>query len=240
MGGLVIADTLLSLLNSPTPASTPVSVLGLIAFDTPYWGLNPGVFKNTLEKVLGYAQTGQAVLTGLGVTAGLWGAAFGGGAAAEAEKDKGKNGPAVPTASPPAGVAEEKRKPYASTSSAVAPPSISATASSSSSSWFKVAGAAAVLAAAGAGAAYYGKDAMTYSRDTVTGHWTWAKSHLDFVGELWSTDGLEKRLEAVEGATRKGYGFHWYVPLFFLLPSPSFLQALGGSVAPSPPPKLHR
>lgn len=42
MGGLVIADTVLSTLSS---AALPV--LGVIGYDTPYLGLHPAVFKVT-------------------------------------------------------------------------------------------------------------------------------------------------------------------------------------------------
>ncbi|KAL8279293.1 hypothetical protein RQP46_008330 [Phenoliferia psychrophenolica] len=198
MGGLVIADSLRSILASPTPTSP--NILGLIAFDTPYYGLNPGVFKNSLEKGLGYAQNGHAVLTALGVGAGIWGTAFGGAAAAKKEE------PVPPAASPSAGYADSKRKDGASTSTvAQATPA----AAAGGTSWYKIAGAAAALAVVGAGATYYGKDAAT----ALTGHWDWAKSHLSFVGELWAKNALEARMEAVEKATQGDIGFHCFYTL---------------------------
>lgn len=208
MGGLVIADTLRAILATPTPTSP--TILGLIAYDTPYWGLNPKIFASTAEKYLGYAQTGHAVLTGLGVGAGIWGAAWGANKA---------DGPVPPTASPPAGYADPKRKETTSTSTvATATP-----ATAAGSSWFKVAGAAAALAGVAAGAAYYGKDAVSYGKEAVTsstaalaGHLDWAKSHLSFVGELWATDALESRLEEIERATGDGVGFHWCAPALWV------------------------
>lgn len=42
MGGLVIADAVIALMNVERP--WPV-ILGIIAYDTPYYGLSPSVFK---------------------------------------------------------------------------------------------------------------------------------------------------------------------------------------------------
>ncbi|KAK4702205.1 hypothetical protein P7C70_g4021, partial [Phenoliferia sp. Uapishka_3] len=199
MGGLVIADTLRSLLSTSTPTSP--TILGLIAYDTPYWGLNPSVFKNTADRYIGYAQTGHALLTTMGVGAGLFGAAFGG---AKAEE---KDTPAQPTTSPPSGYSTPKKTTTTTVAKKEEP------AANAGGSWFRVAGTAALLAAGAAGAAYYGKDAVSYSTTALTGHWSWAKSHLSFVAELWNTEQLEQRLEAIEKATHEGVGFHCFYTL---------------------------
>jgi hypothetical protein len=62
MGGLLIADTTLEFIKS-RPPSTPSSrsplwpnIIACIAFDTPYLGLHPYIFKNGVTKVAGYAE----------------------------------------------------------------------------------------------------------------------------------------------------------------------------------------
>ncbi|KAI5477798.1 hypothetical protein MNV49_005882 [Pseudohyphozyma bogoriensis] len=192
MGGLVIADTLLSILRSAPPKPT---MLGIIAYDTPYFGLNPIIFKNTAEKVLNYAQQGQAVLTGLGVGLGAF-KAF-----------ASKSSTPSPNASRPSTPSGKAEPP--SSSKAVAPQPVATGANGASSSWFSlpvIAGAVTVAAGA-AGAAYWQKDKLAQQ-------WSWATSHLSFVGELWNVKLLENRLEKVEQAMKdKNVGFHCFYTL---------------------------
>ena len=68
MGGLVAADAALAIAqNTPPNASTNTRlwprVCGVIAYDTPYYGVHPGVFKNSLDKYAGYVQTAQTIGT---------------------------------------------------------------------------------------------------------------------------------------------------------------------------------
>ncbi|KAM0749837.1 hypothetical protein T439DRAFT_290110 [Meredithblackwellia eburnea MCA 4105] len=221
MGGLVIADTMLSILRTAPSTSTQLApnIIGLCAFDTPYWGLNPSVFKSTIEKAMGYAAVGQTVLASVGVGAGLWGSVFGGGAGPNASTvGAGRSRPGTPNEPPPS--AAPPIQSSSKTLSTTTASSGSTTPKSSSTSWFRVAGAAAVLAAAGAGAAYYGKDAVSYSRSALEGHWDWAKSHLEFVWELWKIDELEKRLKDVESVSKeKGIGFRCFYTLLPKTPS---------------------
>lgn len=67
MGGLVAADTLLKL----HPAS---SIVAIISFDTPYFGLHPNVFKNSANKAGEYADLAKTVATGMFSTLAGWGA----------------------------------------------------------------------------------------------------------------------------------------------------------------------
>jgi hypothetical protein len=61
-------------------------------------------------------------------------------------------------------------------------------------------------AAAAFGAAYY-------NRDTLAQHWTWATSHLSFVGELWK--GSESQLEpGVAEGDSAGGGTETCLPSF--------------------------
>jgi hypothetical protein len=75
-----------------------------------------------------------------------------------------------------------------------------------SSSWGFL--ASSVLAGTAAAAVV---GAGWYNRDKLVEHWSWATSHLSFVGELWKVSELEERLGNVIEAKEKGIGFHWYV-----------------------------
>ncbi|KAL5507804.1 hypothetical protein ACEPAH_5422 [Sanghuangporus vaninii] len=63
MGGLVAADSLIGMVNSRPDKLAPLwpKVIACIAFDTPYLGLHPFVFKNSVSKAFGYAKTAQQV-----------------------------------------------------------------------------------------------------------------------------------------------------------------------------------
>ncbi|GAA5998020.1 uncharacterized protein JCM10292_002266 [Rhodotorula paludigena] len=212
MGGLVIADSLLSTLPS---ASLPI--LGLIAYDSPLIGLNPAVFKSTFDKALDVASKGQAALAALGAGYGLFKSATG-------------KKPSTPDAAASRSAAEQK-KAQPSKEVAVPPPAESASATPGSN-WMSLPYLAAA-GLAGAGAAF---GAAYYNRDTLARHWTWATSHLSFVGELWKTDELERRLENVVAAREKGVGFHCFYTLipaagstpdrtFLVLPHNAVLRA---------------
>ncbi|GAA5829159.1 hypothetical protein JCM11251_004145 [Rhodosporidiobolus azoricus] len=200
MGGLVISDTLLSTLPS---ASLPI--LGIIAYDSPLLGLNPKVFKSTFDKALDYASKGQTALAALGGAYGLFRGATGG-------KTAQQPAASTSTSSASSSRSSSKARSSASTSEAVIPPPAESPSATPGSNWFSlpylVGAGIAGLAAAG-GAAYY-------NRDVLAQHWSWATSHLSFVGELWKTDELERRLEGVVKAREKGVGFHCF---YTLIPS---------------------
>ncbi|GAA5868229.1 hypothetical protein JCM8547_002284 [Rhodosporidiobolus lusitaniae] len=211
MGGLVIADTLLSTLSS---ASLPI--LGLIAYDSPLLGLNPKVFKSTFDKALDIASKGQAALAALGVGVGLFKSATGVGAGTAqgkvptgAANGKGGSSKSSSRSASPAPRASS------SSSTAVVPPPAESPSATPGSNWLSLpylVGAGVAGTAAAFGAAYY-------NRDVLAEHWSWATSHLSFVGELWKTEELERRLrEVVEDAGGKGVGFHCF---YTLIPSSS-------------------
>jgi len=90
MGGLLAADTLLAIANSRPDREAPLwpRIIACIAFDTPYFGLHPSVFKNSATKAAEYADTARSVATGI----------FGGLAALGAKKAMS------PPINPPAGL----------------------------------------------------------------------------------------------------------------------------------------
>jgi len=51
MGGIVAVDSLLSMIDEQSPSGRPVwpEILGIIAYDTPYLGLNPPVYHRTIS-----------------------------------------------------------------------------------------------------------------------------------------------------------------------------------------------
>lgn len=182
MGGIVSADTLIAITSDTLIDSSTSSVdsainafmfpyiQGILAFDTPYLGISPGVVAHGAE---GHYKTATTALTQL---SGLTGMVWGGSAAAAAEVEK-KN-------------AKETKKPVATLP---APPSSEElTAVPTWQKWGKIAmyaGAAGAVAAGGA-AAYM-------KRDQITEGWTWVGSHLEFVGCLMKGEELKKRVVRV-------------------------------------------
>ncbi|KLO07920.1 hypothetical protein SCHPADRAFT_894280 [Schizopora paradoxa] len=68
MGGLVAADTLIALYKSRPDDDAPLwpRIIGCIAYDTPYFGLHPFVFKNSASKAFGYMQTAHKLISTFG------------------------------------------------------------------------------------------------------------------------------------------------------------------------------
>lgn len=187
MGGIVAAETAIGL-ASEQPIYTedgiqkpeegkPIQfnslmfpyIQGVLAFDTPYLGISPGVVAHTAEGHYQSAQSAAAAvtqLTGLGTS--LWGA----GKAADAA-----NAPVKPSAGAlPAPSSAQKSQPQQKPNSAWG-------------NWGKVAmfaGAAGAVAAGGA--------AAWVNREQITSGWSWVSSHLVFVGSLARAEELKKRV----------------------------------------------
>ncbi|KAG5796087.1 hypothetical protein H9Q69_004882 [Fusarium xylarioides] len=177
MGGIVAAEMLIGLASEkpiytedgiqktekPTFNSLMFPYIqGVLAFDTPYLGISPGVVAHGAEDQ--YQNAAQAVgaisqLSGLG--ASLWGAKTAG----------------SPSTSP-------------------APPKIAgalpAPSASGGNSWQKWGKMAMYAGAAGAVAA--GGAAAWMKRDQLGEGWSWASSHLEFVGCLARGEELRKRV----------------------------------------------
>lgn len=186
MGGIVAAETVIGL-TSEQPiysedgvekgedaASHAVSSLmfpyvqGVLAFDTPFLGISPGVVAHGAE---GHYQTASAVVSQLGGLASLWGA---GKAASKSSTPKA----ALPSAS---STGDEKQKKKQGNEGGDA-----------WGKWGKVA-----VAAGAAGAVAAGGAAAWMNRAQITEGWGWASSHLEFVGCLARAEELKKRVECI-------------------------------------------
>lgn len=177
MGGIVAADTLLSILDDQVVKSGPNSpekfmfpyIQGILAFDTPYLGLSPAIFAYGADTNLKTASTAISQVSTLASGFFASRAATEGSKAldqAPSEENKGKE-PEAP---------------------------------GFWSQWGKTvayAGAAGALAAGGV-AAYF-------KRDELGEHWGWVSSHLEFVGVLLKGEELKNRTERVSSI--EGVGF---------------------------------
>ena len=200
MGGIVAADTLLLITSEPpipsstssqnptSESSTPTSphafmfpyIQGVLAFDTPYLGISPGVVSHGAETHYKTATTAYSTFSEIAGAFG-WGAS----ATGSQEKAQAPHQQKALTAGPEA--AKE-----ALSASMTANDSGDAAATPAWQRWGKYAmfaGAAGAVAAGGA-AAYL-------KRDTITEGWTWVGSHLEFVGCLMRGEELKTRLSQV-------------------------------------------
>ncbi|RPA74168.1 hypothetical protein BJ508DRAFT_418743 [Ascobolus immersus RN42] len=143
MGGILLADTIIQL-----GATSQGRVLGLMAFDTPYLGLNPKMVSNTVEGK--WQQVSKAVSMIQGWTGG-------------------GNGNA--------------------TSTTVTRTTTTTTQINTGGGWLKWAAGAGGLAAVAAAAT------VAYTqRSAISGGVGWAGAHLKFVGVLFQTENLTRRM----------------------------------------------
>ena len=178
MGGIVGADTIISILNDPPVGHSRhlpfPHIIGMLAFDTPYLGLSPSMFAHGAETKYKTASTAYTTISS--VASGLF--ATQAGAAAQATTVAKTS----PNHSRP-GSADRNDSP-----------------TTLWGKWGKVAalsGAAAALAG-GAAAAYV-------KRDDLASGFTWVSSHLEFVGALMKGEELKNRVETV--STHPDIGF---------------------------------
>ena len=226
MGGIVAADTFLAIASetpipysatsSPYPSSTGTTnssttsasvppnrntrdpspphvfmfpyIQGVLAFDTPYLGISPGVVAHGAESQYQAASSAYSTLTSAASAFG-----FGSGSSS------GTSTPPTPrrttsSGALPAGPAAAKDALAASADAAAVP---------AWQRWGKLAmfaGAAGAVAAGGA-AAYM-------NRGNISTGWSWATSHLEFVGCLMRGEELKTRLTGIAAAkSDRGVGF---------------------------------
>ena len=159
-------------------------IQGVLAFDTPYLGIAPGVVANSAETKY---QTASSAYTALSSAASAFG--FGGGAAA-ASGPKGIGAAKKLTAGP-----ESAKEALSASADAAAVPAWQ--------KWGKYAmwtGAVGAVAAGGV-AGYNNRDSITYGL-------TWVSSHLEFVGCLLRGEELKSRVSFLASANaERGVGF---------------------------------
>ncbi|KAL4726234.1 hypothetical protein ACLX1H_006912 [Fusarium chlamydosporum] len=177
MGGIVAAEMLIGLASekpiytedgiqkSETPSFNSLMfpyIQGVLAFDTPYLGISPGVVAHGAEDQYQTATQAMGAISQLsGLGASLWGA-------------KQAGSPSTTPALP---------------KTAGALPAPSGSGGSPWQKWGKMAmyaGAAGAVAAGGA--------AAWMKRDQLGEGWSWASSHLEFVGCLARGEELRKRV----------------------------------------------
>lgn len=190
MGGIVAAETLISIINeqpihsggsvhSSSSAGGDPSLLmfpyiqGILAFDTPYLGISPGVVAHGAE---GHWNTASAAYSAYSnvTNAFKWG---------------GKASPG------PESSAMEASKMLPAPSTAAKAVNDSNADAAAAPLWQRYGRVALFAGAAGAVAA--GGAAAYMKRDQLSEGWSWVGSHLEFVGSLARPEELKKRLSSV-------------------------------------------
>jgi hypothetical protein len=193
MGGIVAAETLLSIINDQQPihssssslSSEPGSLMfpyiqGILAFDTPFLGIAPGVVAHGAERHWQTASSAYSAYSNLAQAFGWGGSGNKSPGPAGKEARKMLTAPSAPGTAPPAS-ANVVNDPTADVAAAPA--------------WQRYGRVALFAGAAGAIAA--GGAAAYMKRDTITEGWSWATSHLEFVGVLARPEEMKKRLSSV-------------------------------------------
>lgn len=156
-------------------------IQGVLALDTPFLGISPGVISYGAE---GHYRNASSAYNTVSEVAGLFG--YGGN---DGASNNSKNA---------------NRQPLPSSSAASsAAPSADAAATPSWQRWGRYAmfaGAAGAVAAGGAAAMYS-------QRDRITGGWDWVSSHLAFVGCLARSSELRQRVNRLT-EVQKERGIH--------------------------------
>ncbi|KAL1988960.1 hypothetical protein VTN96DRAFT_6949 [Rasamsonia emersonii] len=186
MGGIVGAETLLLLASErplPPPSGRSVEsapffmfphIQGLVAFDTPFLGIAPGVVSRGAQEHYKAVSTAYNALSEVAGLLGIGGNKSTSRTAATASTQKASTPLALPAATGD------------STSD-------DAAATPSWQRWGRYAmfaGAAGAVAAGGAAALYS-------QRDRITAGWSWVTSHLEFVGCLARPADLRKRVASL-------------------------------------------
>ncbi|CAD6975746.1 unnamed protein product [Tilletia controversa] len=231
MGGLVGVDAALAIARSATPSTasekssteiTPIwpRVCGVIAYDTPYFGVHPNTFKHGIGKVSEYVQAASALGALFAPMGGALAAGWGARQEANATGAGGGGGGNRSSPTSPGGAdgwaswafggsstsstlgSNRAGGGEASTSSSrsLRPNSTaeeektnaSAAARSNWSSALYAAGGAAILAG---GAAAFMKQQQI--REGVGSSYNYVQDHLAFVGNLWDPEAQRQRLDSL-------------------------------------------
>ncbi len=195
MGGIVAAEMVKALTSEMPLSSSPGDkaalssglnslmfpyIQGVLAFDTPFLGIAPGVVAHGAE---GHYTAASAAITQLsGLTGALWGGSKAASENAAAAKPPVAALPAAPVSS------KEKKDEVAA---------------AGWGRWGKIA-----MYAAGGAALAAGGTAAYLNREQLSEGWTWAYSHLEFVGCLGRAEELRARVAYMVHAQQElGIGF---------------------------------
>ncbi len=193
MGGIVAAETAIAVSSEhpihgstdpsvdddstapPPRPTTPNSLMfpyiqGVLAFDTPFLGVSPGVVAHGAQGHVAAVSEAVAQLSGL---TSLWGGAK---TAASEQRAAARKPPAGALPAPENN--KEKETAKADTNSA-----------GGWGRWGKIAMVAGAVGAVAAGGA-----AAYYNRDHISEGWGWASSHMEFVGCLARKEELRRRV----------------------------------------------
>ncbi|KAI9883102.1 MAG: hypothetical protein M1823_005140 [Watsoniomyces obsoletus] len=211
MGGIVAAETVLDIISdSPLTQSQTLDgsqhgfmfpyIQGILAFDTPYLGISPGVVAYGAE---GHYHTASTTFTQLSSLLGTGGGSSSWWSAGKStETSQTRNAAASPGNNGPVPIKGLLPAPVTPPPGPT-PPDQDAAATPAWQRWGKLAmyaGAAGAVAAGGA-AAYL-------KREQITQGWSWVGGHLEFVGCLVRGEELRTRLERiVELERERGMGF---------------------------------
>jgi hypothetical protein len=204
MGGIVAAETAIRITSeqpihnsvdedSPTKSSTAMPpppnalmfpyIQGVLAFDTPFLGISPGVVAHGAETHYTAASTAIAQLSGL---TSLWGGA---------KAAKANSNPNVAGALPPPQGSRDVNRDKDKESKAAA--------DSGWGRWGTIAMAAGAVGAVAAGGA-----AAYLHRETLSQGLGWATAHLEFVGCLARKEELRRRVAYMVRLNKElGVGF---------------------------------
>lgn len=188
MGGIVAAETVIGLSSDkPIYSEDGINkdetksafnalmfpyVQGVLAFDTPFLGISPGVVAHGAEGHYNTAASAMSQLSALGTT--LWGANSAASSSEAASKSAKPKPAALPAPPPTTNNKAKQEQPQ------------------EESSWAKWGRMAMYAGAAGAVAA--GGAAAWMNRETISSGWSWASSHLEFIGCLARAEELKKRV----------------------------------------------
>ncbi|KAK8027505.1 hypothetical protein PG991_004561 [Apiospora marii] len=152
-------------------------VQGVLAFDTPYLGIAPGVVAHKAEN---HYQTAASALTQLSGLTSLWGGTK---AAEDASRQKPAQQPVAALEAPPG---QDKKQQGGSN------------AAGGWGNWGKMA-----MYAGAAGAVVAGGAAAYVNREQISSGWGWVGSHLEFVGCLAKGEEMKTRVRKMVQLTQE-------------------------------------
>ncbi|CUA69423.1 hypothetical protein RSOLAG22IIIB_03949 [Rhizoctonia solani] len=181
MGGLIAAETLLSIVRWRPDKDTPLWpwIVGIIAFDTPYYGLHPSVFSNSASKAADYVSAAQQAFSAFN--------SF------------------LPASPKPA------TQPVRGAITAPPTISQHGRSTSPWATWAPTIGGAIIAGAAAAGTAYWKRNEVAQYGAQVAGVGTWLRDHMQYIGNLWDEEALKLRVDAIMEIVEEGaVTFHNY------------------------------